>query len=203
MLAVVCVCVCSHIAWADPAPTTTDNPTPPLVGLGDVYVWHDLYANGSLDNPKAGTEAGILLGPVTGTWTLTVQNTSSVNWDDFHFKIVITPGIGVNWALQFVPACDVTSGFGATPGTPIALALSSPRGGIFDTNADLNAGMATAVVPPGGQATFTLNVKDTGWSNWYHLKMEASAPEPSTLLQLGSGILGMSGFLRKRLLNRS
>ena len=41
------------------------------------------------------------------------------------------------------------------------------------------------------------------WWGFSYVNADVPAPEPSSLLLLGSGVLGLSGFLRKRLLTRS
>lgn len=125
------------------------------------------------------------------TWNMT--NNSGQSWYGMHFTI------------QFAPQGDLSMTYDATGTYP-----SQPSGSPYllpynwsDTNVDFSGG---AISGSGGTATFYLPVDLDGQ---YHSGTFAiiatpdynpSAPEPSSLMLFGSGILGLGGLLRRRFL---
>jgi len=148
---------------------------PPIVGIPDVNVWHDLYRTG-LDNDGPFESLG---GGNTDVWEVTVVNISAVMWGDFHIKF--SAGIG---ALDMIFVVDNVPKITAGPWTGGTFALTADA-----RQADFDHGLELPCLPPGASLSINIPVKDPGGlgSN-YHLMLMAtpcvSVPAPGALLSL-------------------
>ncbi len=133
--------------------------------------------------PNPSTEYGV-------TWIMT--NTTGQDWYGMHFTLQYSP-LG-NYSVTY----DAT---GAHPSQP-----GSPQFGLPPTWTDSDVVFSGADIPSGQSATFylPLDVFGEGYSGnfavWATPDYNPSAPEPSSLMLFGSGMLGLGGLLRKRFL---
>ncbi len=125
------------------------------------------------------------------TWNMT--NTTGQDWYGMHFTLEYAP-LG-NFSVTY----DAT---GAHPSQP-----SSPQFGLPTTWTDTDIIFSGADISgSGGSTTFYLPLDVFGdccngdFRIWATPDYNPSAPEPSSLMLFGSGVLGLGGMLRKRFL---
>ncbi len=191
--------VLSSGAFVGGAATGIVNVTTPNVGLdwnglpqnnpNQIQVTSNATSTGAFyinldftQNPS--TEYGV-------SWNMT--NTSGQDWYSMHFTLLYAP-LG-----DFMVTFDATGAFPSQPnGAPYALPYNWS-----DTNIDFSGG---AISGSGGTANFFLPLDVNGQCCSGNFIVFAtpdytpSTPEPSSLMLLGSGILGIGGLLRKRFL---
>lgn len=133
-----------------------------------------------VENPS--TEYGV-------TWAAT--NDTGQTWRSMHFTISYAP------LDDFSVTYDAGEGNGNNPGS---IGFGAPANWT-DTNIDFYGALAT-----GSTATFFLPIDVNGLcchGNFVLIATpdyQGATPEPSSLLLLGSGVLGLGGMLRRRLL---
>ncbi len=163
---------------------------PPLVGIPDLLP-HGLCTNG-LDpaNCAEGTLQTRGFGHTTDQWSVTVQNTGTVSWYDFHVAIIGAAGNG----LAFQVPATVTGWPGIT--TPTAQQFTFP--GLSFKSGDFDAG--SHALPPGGTIMLSFGVENVGTrSEDYYVQLRATTvPEPATWALLGAGLLTVGGMAQRR-----
>ena len=133
---------------------------------------------------------------------VTLTNTGDQNWTDLHLTV------GANdvpaGVVQFLDPFGVTmtNGFGVPSGTPFDVGPKQPISG--NVNADFPPKSYNGPLTPVGKGQSIQFEAGTGTSNanpiTYNLIITASTstPEPSTLLLLATGILGLVVYCSKR-----
>jgi hypothetical protein len=125
------------------------------------------------------------------TWNMT--NNSQQDWYSMHFTILYAP------LEDFSVTFDAGEGTGNTPNNTVGYSLDNWS----NTNIDFSGGVISGA---GGLATFYIPLDVNGVCCSGNFLVIAtpdytpSTPEPSSLMLLGSGILGIGGLLRKRFL---
>jgi len=112
---------------------------------------------------------------------VTVKNSTSQAWGDFHFTIVNGPGV----TIESSPAPSMTW-------PSYTYNLTAPN--------VLDYYFYSQPVQPGTSVTFTFYTDNTANQNAFFgvCGYPTPVPEPGSMLALGSGLFGMAGFLIRR-----
>lgn len=180
---------------SDPVPrANAATITPPMVGIPDTGVKHDLYGNGLDLPPATGVESQ--LGPGAGeTWVVTIQNISTITWSDFELNFRNNTPFGA--ACMVFNKVTVTGGFGGSPGSPASFDISD--------SGQTAAIFSSAGVAPGGSITLSISTKNSSpfLLENYHIGAMATPEASSTFALLGLGALGVLVYDRRRRLAES
>jgi hypothetical protein len=134
--------------------------------------------------------------PKTNTLTITVRNTTKATWDDYRFLFITPPG-------------------GAQPNNVVTISMVVPGNNpftqdkiLFNNQNSGNGGKKASVeffggnLAPGASFTVSLNLTYNSSVNIWGQPSVGGVytPEPSSLLLLGTGILGLVPVVRRKLL---
>ena len=143
---------------------------------------------GGSGSPATGSADFNSLPPNNPPWSFSFQTGSAVNWSylNGHYSADFNSG-----------TFDMNGPYGLTFTGTISQASAFDTGisGSFGVTAYFSGYWSDGIYGSG-----VAYVEGTG-SNWQaYLNTAAQAPEPSSLMMFGSGILGLGGLLRKRFL---
>jgi len=132
--------------------------------------------------------------PFKGWAFVTVQNTGSIAWGDFHFKIFAYPGGTAD--ISLVDFKDASMG-GLDP-----ISTQSGTTWTIDNNvvgAEMSLFFYGDPVAPGDFATFQVYTDNTvSMANFGLMLWPSPVPEPSSLIAFSTGIFGLAGFMVRR-----
>jgi len=130
--------------------------------------------------------------PWKGTALVYVKNTGSKAWTDFHFKIYCWNGVD---DISNVSFTDASMGGIDPTSTQFPLTWSIDN---VVVGAEMNLYFVSDPVLPGQVATFQVYTDNTADEVQFGLCMCPSVPEPSAILTLATGLLGIFGISWKR-----
>ncbi len=189
-----------------PAAATTitlPNASSNFINIPDLNTW-EIWTNGIGLSGSVVLPTGVVPGTPShittdqgpnpeDTWTVTVKNTGTIDWVDFHLKIV---GQGLFFSCR-------TTGGGAGFHIVAASAMGAFGNGDFVPDSVCQSADIvdfTHPVLPQGSFTFTLTtMNDSNFQGDYHLQVTPTAvPEPTTMLLFGTGLIGVGAAIRRR-----
>jgi hypothetical protein len=149
-----------------------------------------------------GTDFGIA--PESGNWKLGIHTQTGGPYDAFSMTLSSPMVAGNTYSLQFFAAlesglvADIEIGVSNSPtsfGTQIFTGIPTSSTAWTQFNTTFTAPISGSYI-----TVENLNLGDYSFVDNFSLSGNTSTPEPSSLFLLGTGVVGLAGILRRKLM---